>query len=85
MKNFVLELRLKVPQKDIYYISWNLDACEGLGLLKTDDAAAGRITLFTPACQLETILGFIQGHRAEGIEIDIENLDEMREIIHEQR
>lgn len=85
MKNFTLELRLKVPQKDIYYISWNLDACEGLGLLRTDDAGKGMVTVFTPACGLETLLDFIQGHRSEGIDIEIENLNEIREIMDEQR
>lgn len=85
MRNFILELRLKVPQKDIYYISWNLDACEGLGLLRTDDAARGMVTVFAPACGMETLLGFIEGHRSEGIGIEIENLDEIREIMDEQR
>lgn len=85
MKNLMLELHLKVPQKDIYYISWNIDACEGLGILRTDDAARGLVTVFTPACGLEAMLDFIQGHRSEGIDIEIENLNEIREIMNEQR
>lgn len=83
MRNTAIELRLKVPQKDIYYISWNLDACEGLGLLQTDDAREGRVTIFSPVSQLDYLLDFIEGHRAEGIDIEIENLDEIRESINE--
>lgn len=85
MKNSVLELRLKVPQKDIYYISWNLDACEGLGFLMTVDAASGKVTIFSPECMLNELLSFIGGHRAEGIEMEIENLDEIQEIMNEHR
>lgn len=85
MKNFVVGLRLKVPQKEIYYISWNLDACEGAGLLRTDDAEAGKVTVLAPASQLDTVLSFIEGHRLEGIEIDFENFEEIREIMNEQR
>lgn len=85
MKNLVFELRLKVPQKDIYYMSWNLDACEGLGILMTVDAASGNVTIFAPACGLNELLSFIHGHQAEGIEMEIENLDEIREIMNEHR
>lgn len=85
MKNTCIELRLKVPQKDIYYISWNLDACEGLGLLQTDDAREGRVTIFLPEPQLNYFLDFIEGHRAEGIDIGIENLDEILESMGEYK
>lgn len=83
MKNVVHQIRLKVPQKDIYYISWNLDACEGLGLLRTDDAKEGAVTVLTPDSQLALLYDFIEGHRREGIMIEIENIDEMREYINE--
>lgn len=79
MRNYVYELKLTVPQKDIYYISWNIDACEGLGFLRTDDAKEGAVTVFTPASQLELLLEFVEGHRAEGIDITIENIDEILE------
>lgn len=83
MRNSIVELRLKVQRKDIYYISWNLDACEGLGILRTDNAREGGITIFSPERQLNSLLEFIEGHRAEGISIKIENLDEIRESIDE--
>lgn len=85
MRNLLHEVKLQVPRKDIYYISWNLDACEGLGFLKTDDACNGKITIFTPDSQLKLLLEFIEGHRREGIEIEIENMDKIWESINGQR
>lgn len=67
----ICAVSLTVPQNEIYYISWNLDACEGLGFLQTDDAAAGRVTVFTPAPLICDLYGFIDGLRAEGIPIEI--------------
>lgn len=84
MKNGAREIRLKVPQKDIYYISWNIDACEGLGLLRTDNTKEGAVTVLTPNSQLGLLCEFIDGHRREGIMIEIENLDEMREYMNEK-
>jgi len=82
VKDTVLEVRLKVSPSEIYYVSWNLDACEGLGLLRTDDASGGRVTIFTPYSQLKFVIGFIDGHRAEGMSIEI---DEIRECINEEQ
>ena len=39
---------LVVPQKDIFYISWTVDAYEGLGFLRTDDARTGAVSLLYP-------------------------------------
>ena len=64
-------ISLNVKQKDIYYISWIIDACEGLGLLKTDDPVRGEATVFTPSELLEDMLSCIEGLRAEGIEINV--------------
>lgn len=41
MKPEIAAVRFIVPQKDIYYISWIIDAAEGIGFLQTDDAKAG--------------------------------------------
>lgn len=68
------EVHLKVLPGEIYYISWNLDACEGLGLLRS--AGEGRITIFTTERQLPLLLQFIDGHRAEGCDIKIEKIRE---------
>ena len=74
MKPQMSEISLKVSQKDIYYISWTIDACEGLGLLKTDDPKKGKVTVFTPSELLGDMLGCIEGLRNEGLEISIINV-----------
>ncbi len=69
MKPEIDEHHLIVPQKDIYYISWIIDAAEGIGFLRTDDAKAGKITIFTPkelTCDLNSLIDAL---RAEGLEI----------------
>ena len=74
MKPQMSEISLKVSQKDIYYISWTIDACEGLGLLKTDDPKKGEVTVFTPSELVGDMLGCIEGLRNEGLEISIINV-----------
>ena len=74
MKPQMSEISLKVSQKDIYYISWTIDAYEGLGLLKTDDPKKGEVTVFTPSELLGDMLGCIEGLRNEGLEISIINV-----------
>lgn len=69
MKPEIAAVRFIVPQKDIYYISWIIDAAEGIGFLQTDDAKAGRITVFSPREQLPYIMELMSSLRAEGIEI----------------
>lgn len=83
MKNYMHEVKLRVPREDIYYISWNIDACEGVGLLRTDDAKEGAVTVFTPVSQLRFLFGLVDGHRAEGMEITIENIKEVLENMDE--
>lgn len=70
------KVHLTVPPSDIFYISWNLDACDGLGFLQTDDARNGHVTIFTPASLLDELKSFIEGHRAEGIEITTDLIEE---------
>lgn len=74
MKPQLSVISLKVPQKDIYYISWIIDACEGIGLLRTDDPKKGEVTVFTPSELLGDMLGCIEGLMDEGMEINIVNI-----------
>ena len=74
MKPQLRVISLKVSQKDIYYISWTIDACEGIGLLRTDDPKKGEVTVFAPSELLEDILGCIEGLKPEGLEINIVNI-----------
>ena len=74
MKPQLRVISLKVSQKDIYYISWTIDACEGIGLLRTDDPKKGEVTVFTPSELLGDMLGCIEGLKDEGLEINIVNI-----------
>ena len=74
MKQQLRVISLKVSQKDIYYISWTIDACEGIGLLRTDDPKNGEVTVFAPSELLGDILGCIEGLQEEGLEINIVNI-----------
>lgn len=69
MKPEIKALHYTVPQKDIYYISWIIDAAEGIGFLQTDDARTGSITIFTTNTQLEYVLSLMDALRHEGLEI----------------
>lgn len=62
-------LKFTVPHEEIYYISWIIDASEGIGFLQTDDAKAGYITVFSPASQEEYLMSLIQALRLEGISV----------------
>lgn len=70
-------IKLTVPPKEIYYLSWNLDACEGLGFLETNDAAAGQVTIYTPAQLERDVYSFLDGAAAEGIDVTINNAQEL--------
>lgn len=73
----VTALRLVVPQKDIYYISWNIDVCEGLAFLETTDAKAGLVTIYAPTALLGDVYSLLDGLRVEGIQIEIVEADEI--------
>ena len=72
-------VELSVPPKDIFYISWNLDASEGLGFLETNDAKAGRVTVYTPAGLIEYVYSFIESVRAEGVDVVLNRVRELGE------
>lgn len=81
MKQDIEELHFTVPQKDIYYISWIIDAAEGIGFLQTDDPKTGSITIFSPEEQKKHIYSLLAALRAEGIKITENNETEaVREI-----
>lgn len=66
-----------VAPEDIYYVSWNLDACDGLGFLQTDNAKTGVVTIFTPVNLLDEVKSFFEGLRAEGINATICSVEEI--------
>lgn len=80
----ICAISLTVPQKDIYYISWNIDACEGIGFLQTDNSSAGDVTIFSPLELLEYVYSFIDGLRDEGIPVKVNGIIELQEITDEE-
>ena len=82
MKPEIKALCFTVPQEDIYYISWIIDAAEGLGFMQTDDAKAGRVTIFTPSGNVSDILALMDSLRGEGIKI--EHSDEISDVKREK-
>lgn len=69
MKPEILALKFIVPSEEIFYISWIIDAAEGIGFLQTDDAKAGRVTVFTPVGQEGYLLCLMDALRKEGIPV----------------
>ena len=77
MKPEITALHFIVPPKDIYYISWIVDASEGIGFLQTDDAKSGRITIFSPKEQAHYVFEMMEALRSEGLAITEENGDDI--------
>lgn len=67
-------VELTVQSEDIFYISWIIDACEGLGFLMTNDARAGKITVFTPSSQLDVLRSLFDGLKSEGLSVHIDDI-----------
>lgn len=61
---------LTVPKKEIFYISWTIDAYEGLGFLRTDEASEGSVSLFFPRAALTAIEEILGAFEDEGIDIE---------------
>lgn len=71
----IAKIHAKVKTEDIYYMSWNIDACDGLGFLQTDDAKNGLVTIFTPHNLLSVLLSFLDGLKVEGLNIEINSIE----------
>ncbi len=82
MINEIKRIELIIPPKEIYYMSWIIDACEGIGFLQTDDSKQGRVSIFTPHSLACDVYSLIDALIKEGIPIEIiesekkENLQE---------
>lgn len=73
----VAKVHLTMDSRDIYYASWNLDACDGLGFMQTDDAAHGKAAIITPVNLLDEVRSFVGGLQAEGMNITIDSVEEL--------
>lgn len=65
----LLRYSLIIPKEEIYYVSWTVDAYEGLGFLRTDDASAGAVSLLFSSDYLEEVEKFIDSLADEGIDV----------------
>ncbi|MDR3353793.1 MAG: DUF4911 domain-containing protein, partial [Synergistaceae bacterium] len=45
----LLRYELSVPKRSICYLSWTIDAYEGVGFLRTDDSADGLVSILFPS------------------------------------
>lgn len=61
---------LAVPKEEIFYISWTIDAYEGLGFLRTDDASMGWVSLLLPSAALAQVEELLGAFESEGIAIE---------------
>ncbi|GHV52294.1 hypothetical protein FACS1894216_08180 [Synergistales bacterium] len=59
---------LKVPREAICYMSWTIDAYDGVGFLVTDDPS-GMISIFCPNCFKDEMGRILDAFRREGIDI----------------
>lgn len=75
---------LSVSPKDIYYISWNIDACEGIGILETINAAEGHVTVYTTESMLPHLRDLIRGLCKEGVRIKINGIRSEEELCDER-
>lgn len=65
-----LRYALRVPKDAICYMSWTIDAYEGIGFLRTDDAADGLISVLCSSDYGAEIEALLDAFESEGIRID---------------
>ncbi|MDR1650189.1 MAG: DUF4911 domain-containing protein [Synergistaceae bacterium] len=65
MERFVL----KIPRKDICYVSWTIDAYEGTAFLK-NEREEGVVSIFCPPCQRDETERIIAALKREGVAIE---------------
>ena len=66
----LLRYALAVPKEEIYYVSWTVDAYEGLGFMRTDDASKGLVSLLFPSGNRSEVEALLLALEAEGLEIE---------------
>ncbi|MDR1515858.1 MAG: DUF4911 domain-containing protein [Synergistaceae bacterium] len=63
----LLRREIIAPKESICYMSWTLDAYDGLGFLRTDDPEKGQVSILFPSCRLEELEGLLCAFESEGI------------------
>jgi hypothetical protein len=65
----LIRYELAVPRESICYISWTIDAYEGMGFLRTDDPS-GLVSVFLPAGWRDDFERLIGAFESEGISVE---------------
>jgi hypothetical protein len=67
------------PKESVCYMSWTLDAYDGLGFLRTDDPEKGQVSILFPSCRLDEMEDLLGAFESEGIALRREGIyDEER-------
>jgi len=64
-------IKARVPQRDIFYVSWTIDSYDGIGFVRTDDPEEGFLSVFTTKGFREEVLGLLRAFEAEGIPVEV--------------
>lgn len=80
----MVRYRIQTDPSSIFYISWTVDAYEGIGFVRTDSPREGWISLFCPACSRNEVDILLRAFQAEGIpirilEVEMESLFQEKE------
>ena len=65
-----LRYSLTIPREDICYVSWTFDAYEGVGLVRTDDARSGAVSLLLSSDYRDEAERILDALAAEGVSIE---------------
>lgn len=65
---------LAMPKEEICYVSWTIDAYEGLGVLSTEDASRGLVSIYCPREMEPWMEKLILAFEDEGISIERQEL-----------
>jgi len=64
-------ISIRLPREWIFSLSWTVDAYEGIGFVRTDDALKRTVSLFCPTEQEGEVLALLEALRKEGIPLEV--------------
>ena len=63
----LLRYEIAVPKESVCYMSWTVDAYDGLGILRTDDPEKGLVSILFPSCRRKETERLLSAFESEGI------------------
>jgi hypothetical protein len=63
----LLRCEIAAPKESICYMSWTVDAYDGLGFLRTDDPEKGLVSILFPSCRRDDLERLLGAFESEGI------------------